>query len=291
MMYSTPESSEQQQAASNSNNRSSHDESTSKGKLLPLNYEPSKYSVILGRNRTSQEAEGNNHMRGIAKTALHRYSKATCKLEKSRIVTTTISMIHRKCPDGGAFVRLVDGRWNEVGEHVAREKVGYVFRELLHEKYRSSTKSKLARRRRAEQDQSTTSERKLERGQPFPDFAGARKLLDVPMKDNSILPSMLPYMDVRQTLPQSRDSSFLSSGRSIDKVLEDGFKIIAEAEKTLEGYGQEFGPKFVMDLREGGQEATKRRDFLQEARNVLLSELDIGPKDLSDLDISLVFDC
>jgi hypothetical protein len=184
-----------------------------------------------------------------------------------------------KCPGGGAFVRLVNGRWNEVGEHVAREKVGYVFRELLHEKYRSSTKSKMARRRHEEQVQRCTPEGR----KPSTTFFSARKSVDMPMKENSIFPSMLP-MDIMQTFTESRAFS-----RSIDKVLQDGFKVIAEAEKAL-GYGQEFYQNVVADPRVG-EKVTKKRDFLQEARAILLSELNIGTEDLvSDLDISHVFD-
>jgi hypothetical protein len=288
-MYN-PESSEQPlAAASNTKNRSSNLESPSQDKLLPLNYQPSKYSVVLGRSRAYQAAEGNDHMREIAKTTLHKYSKATSKLAKSQIVTKVVSMIHMKCPDGGAFVRLVNGRWNEVCEHVAREKVGYLFRELLHEKYRSSTKSKMARRR-CEQHQSTP-----ERGQQqqpcSPTFStSARKSVDdMPMKgDSYIFPSMINSIDSIQPFGETRE--VLSS---IQKVLQDGFKVIADAEKALDYYycGQkEFCPNDVVLNPWEGEQAMKERDFLQEVHMILLSDEDIGAEDLSDLDISNIFD-
>merc|ERR1712176_234396 len=48
---------------------------------------------------------------------------------------------------GGRFIKKEDGCWYDVGDTAAREKIGHVFRELLHTKYRSSNKSKLARRK------------------------------------------------------------------------------------------------------------------------------------------------
>jgi hypothetical protein len=283
-MYN-PESNEQAPlAASNSKNRSSNYESTStKGKLLPLNYRPSKYSVILGPSKAHQTAKGNHHMREIAETALlHKYAKATSRLAKSRIVNTVVNMIHMKCPNGGAFVRFANGRWNEVDEHVARKKVGYLFRELLNDKYRSSTKSKMARRRR-EQDQST-HDMEQQQEHPSPTFISSARQsgVDVPINGNPIFPSMLPSMDFLP-FPESRAFS------SIEKVLQDGFKVIADSQKAL-GYGLEaFCQKGVVNPRKGEQ-ATRKREFLQEACDILLRDLDIDTEDLSDLDISKVFE-
>merc|ERR1719281_327531 len=39
-----------------------------------------------------------------------------------------------------------DGRWYQVDDSVAREKVGYVFRDLLADRYESSSKSKVAKK-------------------------------------------------------------------------------------------------------------------------------------------------
>jgi hypothetical protein len=270
------ESNEQPLAASNSKNRSSKDI------LLPLNYQPSKYSVVLGRGRACRKAEGNHHMGEIVKDACPKYSKATSKQAKSEIVTTVVNTIHMKCPDGAAFVRLVNGRWNEVGEHVAREKVGYLFRELIHEKYHSSTKSRMARRR-LEQDQSILEN---EQQQPSLTFSSAQKSLEdmpTPMKNNFIIPSMYPLMEIMQPLPEpSRDLS------RIDKVLQDGFRVIADAEKAL-GYGQAFAQTALVLNPRKGEEATRKRDFSQEAYDILCDP-DIGTEDLSDFEVSNVFD-
>lgn len=52
-----------------------------------------------------------------------------------------MSSVRRSSPEGG-FVKLKDEVWHVVSERDAREKVGQAFRDMLHIKYRSSTKSK-----------------------------------------------------------------------------------------------------------------------------------------------------
>jgi hypothetical protein len=44
-------------------------------------------------------------------------------------------------------VKKFNGRWFEVGDSVAREKIGQCMRDQLHSKYKSSTKAKQGRRK------------------------------------------------------------------------------------------------------------------------------------------------
>jgi hypothetical protein len=69
-------------------------------------------------------------------------------MAKSEIVSMVVSMVRQNCPNG-AFVKRCgpNDRWHEVNESVAREKVGYVFRDILCDRYRSSSASKAAQRR------------------------------------------------------------------------------------------------------------------------------------------------
>lgn len=78
---------------------------------------------------------------------LERYAAATTKQDKSRIVSEIVDTIRKSSPDGG-FVKLdpLTGSWREVGDHLAREKVGQTLRDSLHTKYSSSTKAKKQRR-------------------------------------------------------------------------------------------------------------------------------------------------
>ena len=115
---------------------------------LPLDFQPFPYSVICGRGKACSEAVGNRRLKIIASTFLEKYANASNKEEKSSIVTEIIDIIEDACPDQrGTFIRLNDGRWWVVDTMVAREKVGSLLRDMLHNKYKSSSKSKQARRR------------------------------------------------------------------------------------------------------------------------------------------------
>jgi hypothetical protein len=78
---------------------------------------------------------------------LQRYSEARNKVEKISIVSSTLMRIKELASPEGAFVKVEDGFWYQVDESFAREKIGGLFRDGLHTKYRSSTKSKLARKK------------------------------------------------------------------------------------------------------------------------------------------------
>jgi hypothetical protein len=121
--------------------------------LLPLDFQPTSYSVIIGRGKGYKKAFGNQRLRVLANLSLPKYSGAKCKIEKSLVVTSIVDTIRECCPSNGAFVKYHDGRWWEVDDPTAREKVGYVFRDLLHDKYRSSSKSKVARRKKLLKEQ------------------------------------------------------------------------------------------------------------------------------------------
>jgi hypothetical protein len=113
---------------------------------LPLGFRPLPYSVIIGRGKICTDAMGNRRLRVLACTVLPEYIECSNKVDKTAAVTRLVDMIRGACPTG-AFVRHTEGRWWEVDGHAAREKVGYVLRDLLHDKYRSSSKAKVARRR------------------------------------------------------------------------------------------------------------------------------------------------
>ena len=116
---------------------------------MPPDFKPTPHSVVVGRSKECKEAVGNRRLNVLASMFLSKYcDSATKKREKSSIVSTIAQMVHEACPNGGAFIkRGGDGRWIEMDDRGAREKVGSVFRDLLHAKYRSSSKSKTAKRR------------------------------------------------------------------------------------------------------------------------------------------------
>lgn len=113
---------------------------------LPIEFRPGPYSVVIGRGKLNTEAIGNRRLRVLALTVLPQYKQCTNKIDKTAVVTRLVDMVREACPTG-AFVKQINGRWWECDGHACREKVGYVLRDLLHERYRSSSKAKVARRR------------------------------------------------------------------------------------------------------------------------------------------------
>lgn len=115
---------------------------------LPNGFEPTPYSVICGRGRKSTNAIGNRRLQVIAQMFIGKYSQLSRKEDKTEIVSEILRMVQDACPDERcAFIKYHDGRWWEVETLIAREKIGAVLRDCLYSKYRSSTKSKLERRR------------------------------------------------------------------------------------------------------------------------------------------------
>lgn len=108
---------------------------------LAPSFRPGSFDVLCARGKLAYDHEGNRRFRALVKQHQKQYSAATCKYEKSKIVSFIVSAVRNASPQGG-FVKNIDGSWYEVGDRHAKEKVGQTFRDLLHTKYSSSTKAK-----------------------------------------------------------------------------------------------------------------------------------------------------
>ena len=71
----------------------------------------------------SSDHPGNVAFRTYIENSIETYAEATTKLEKSIVVSKIVEAIRSASPEGG-FVKKENGRWYEVGDHMAREKVG-----------------------------------------------------------------------------------------------------------------------------------------------------------------------
>lgn len=133
-----------------------HKESKVSKTMLPRDFVPTPYCVICGKGKRCFSYVGNERWRVIVTTFLERYSMSKSKKEKSTIVKQIVHMIRQA---DGAFIRWnpSSGTWCEVGDAVAIEKTGALFRDLLHLQYRSASKSKLARRHAIERKRLLTS--------------------------------------------------------------------------------------------------------------------------------------
>eukprot|EP00980_Cylindrotheca_fusiformis_P025723 scaffold14515_cov97-Cylindrotheca_fusiformis.AAC.2 len=122
---------------------------------MPEGFRPGPWDVICARGKFAKEHSGNQRFREKIKEVTPAYSKAETKLQKSIVVSSVINHV-RNSPTGGEgfFVKEVDDVWYDVGDTLAREKVGQALRDQLHSHYRSSTKSKRRRWRQEEQERS-----------------------------------------------------------------------------------------------------------------------------------------
>ena len=148
-------------------NTNNNDNKNDQERELPHDFDPSSYAVIIGRGKKIRETVGNQRLRVIASSFLPEYSTAKeNKATKTRLVDKVMALIRTACQEGDcncggkrcrriAFVRQTkNGQWFEVSNNVAREKVGYIFRDLLASNYLSSSKSKTAKKiQRQHQDQ------------------------------------------------------------------------------------------------------------------------------------------
>ena len=92
-----------------------------------------------GAHRFNVATVGNRRFRVCIENNLGAYEKATTKHERSMVVTAIVDAIRgSKANERGGFVRkdTPDGRWYEVGDKTAREKVGHALRDALKFKLR-----------------------------------------------------------------------------------------------------------------------------------------------------------
>lgn len=125
--------------------------------VLPPDYKPNNSTVLCGRGKEYYNNVGNRRFRVLVSMHLNRYSAASSKALKSYIVSQVVDAVREA---GGGFVRFDKKRnaYIEVGDAVAREKVGAVFRDCLHEQYSSSSKAKAARARQSRLQQPVRDE-------------------------------------------------------------------------------------------------------------------------------------
>lgn len=91
--------------------------------ILPLDFEPSSYSIICGNKRKFFNSPGNARLRVLVESFIPEFRKADGKLEKGAVVSKVMNIVKEACPVG-AFVAYEKGRWWQVSERTSREKVG-----------------------------------------------------------------------------------------------------------------------------------------------------------------------
>ncbi|CAB9514782.1 Nitrilase family, member 2 [Seminavis robusta] len=110
---------------------------------LPADFVPGPSHVICAKGKQAKEHKANRLLRYLVQQNVQEYSETASKLERSFIVSKILKTIRQ---DGG-FVRQVSGKWYDVSDRNAREKIGQIFRDQLSWQFKSSTKAKASVRR------------------------------------------------------------------------------------------------------------------------------------------------
>ena len=127
-----------------------------------MNYTPVGKTVVCGRGKVCVNSPGNKHLQSLVKNWLQKYSKAKTKMDKSAIVSCILRDVKQATFPEPAFVKPnKDKVYCEVTDAFAREKIGGMFRDLLHTQYKSSNKAKNARKRAKKPAKCLTDQREV----------------------------------------------------------------------------------------------------------------------------------
>jgi len=178
---------------------------------LPLNFVPSSYSVLIGRGKMCADAVGNRRLKVIVSRYLEEYSNASSRTEKSAIVSRIVDIVQDACPQG-AFIKYEDGQWWEVSDNAARERVGSLLRDELHDTYKSSSKAKQAKRKKKREaiskDPIQADQSKLDTDKH--DIRGIRGAEKLPMNQSrSLVAAKLPKHE--EVVEKTRDTMRLNA--------------------------------------------------------------------------------
>lgn len=111
---------------------------------------PTASTVVIGKGSVPKKAPGNRKLRALVQAKVNDYVNARSKMVKSSIVTDIYFFIEESCAkegDSPPFVRYDKDGYTRSSESIAREKITSTFRDCLHDKYKSSSKNKVAKRR------------------------------------------------------------------------------------------------------------------------------------------------
>jgi hypothetical protein len=101
-------------------------------RLLPLEFEPSEFDVVLGRGKGSYNAPGCKKLRAIIRESVPEYLAARSKFDKTTVLSRIVDTVQSQNNYTAKFVKKdVNGMWCEISNDQAREKVGHTMRETI----------------------------------------------------------------------------------------------------------------------------------------------------------------
>jgi hypothetical protein len=176
------------------------------------NIVPTDSTVVIGKGSVPKKALGNKNLRDLVQEKVPEYISASSKMVKSSIVTDIYFAIEESClkeGDSPPFVRYDRQGYTRSSESVAREKITSTFRDCLHDKYKSSSKNKVAKRRLANQ-------KKAEKKRSVLQMAQQQQRIDLFKKDllhirpsdectSSVSPALVQSICPNQQLLQQQE--------------------------------------------------------------------------------------
>lgn len=96
---------------------------------LTENYQVGPNDVVCGRGKGSYMREGNKKFRSLVRDHVEEYVRAKTKLDKSMVLSSIVDKVREQF--NGRFIKKQKGCWYEIGDELAREKVGHAIREAI----------------------------------------------------------------------------------------------------------------------------------------------------------------
>lgn len=111
------------------------------GELLPEGYEPTELDVCCGRGKRNWNHAGNVAFRTLIHRSTDAYMKAGSKVDKSAMICNIVESMRSK---GCKFINqeTTSGRWFDIGDAPAREKVAHSLRDQVTAINRQTKKSR-----------------------------------------------------------------------------------------------------------------------------------------------------
>lgn len=112
---------------------------------LPKTFVPEVDTVVLGKGNIPKNNYGNLKLKGIVMDGLVEYANGE-RRKKISVISKIIRCVTARNYSTTGFVKYEDDSWWEMTERDARVKITALFRDCLHDQYRSSSSSKVKRR-------------------------------------------------------------------------------------------------------------------------------------------------
>jgi hypothetical protein len=148
---------------------------------LPPWFVPTEKDVVCGWARQNHKHPGNYRFRKLVEHSAPLYAAAKTKLGKSQVIAAVVEKVRRDSI-GGGFVKkdFQSGRWYEIGDDKARDKVGHAIRRVLDEKKRPG---------RTSQNRKAKAASKAKQNDNLEDSLDAEKVPNLASIDDFFVPS------------------------------------------------------------------------------------------------------